>query len=208
MSMVLRWGVFRYLVTSLLLTVTLWNLSTGYAQAQAIAKATFAGGCFWCMEQPFDNLPGVQSTTSGYTGGTAVSPTYNQVSSGGTGHAEAVEVVYDPEKVGYEKLVEVFWHNVDPLDAGGQFCDRGNQYRSAIFYQDDAQRAIAEKSKQAIGLSLKQPIQTQVVKAEAFYPAEAYHQNFYKTNALKYKFYRFKCGRDQRIAEVWGNTGH
>jgi peptide-methionine (S)-S-oxide reductase len=203
MSIVLRW-----VFTSLLLTVTLWNATIGYAYADGIAKATFAGGCFWCMENPFDDLPGVQSTTSGYTGGTTVNPTYNQVSSGRTGHAEAVEVVFDPEKVSYEKLVEVFWHNVDPVDGGGQFCDRGNQYRSAIFYQDEAQRAIAEKSKQAIGQSLKQPIQTQVVKAGAFYPAEAYHQNFYKTNTLKYKFYRFRCGRDQRLAEVWGNSGH
>jgi peptide-methionine (S)-S-oxide reductase len=197
-------SIWRNLLIGVLLSFVIWINTTTAVLAQA--KATFAGGCFWCMEQPFDQLSGVESTTSGYTGGTTVSPSYLQVSAGNTGHAESVEVVYDPTKVSYEQLLEVFWQNIDPLDTGGQFCDRGNQYRSAIFYHDETQRAIAEKSKQAISERLKQPIQTQIVKANAFYPAEGYHQNFYQTQSLKYKFYRFRCGRDQRLANVWGTT--
>jgi peptide-methionine (S)-S-oxide reductase len=174
------------------------------ANAQGLSKATFAGGCFWCMEKPFDQLQGVVSTTSGYTGGQLPNPTYRQVSSGTTGHAESVQVVYDPTKVSYEKLLDVFWHNVDPVDAEGQFCDRGNQYRSSVFYQDETQHKLAEQSKVAIANQLNQPIATDIVSASEFYPAEDYHQNYYQTHAAKYRFYRFACGRDQRLAKVWG----
>jgi peptide-methionine (S)-S-oxide reductase len=191
-------------IASLLLCVSLLGVMPPMAYGQTLAKATFAGGCFWCMEKPFDTLPGVVSTTSGYTGGQTVNPSYRQVSSGKTGHAESVQVVYDPAQVGYEKLLDVFWHNVDPLDAGGQFCDRGTQYRSSIFVSDEPQRKLAEQSKQGLEKSGIQPIATQIVSAGEFYPAEDYHQNYYETNALKYRFYRFSCGRDQRLAEVWG----
>jgi peptide-methionine (S)-S-oxide reductase len=191
-------------IASLLLCVSLLGVMPPMAYGQTLAKATFAGGCFWCMEKPFDTLPGVVSTTSGYTGGQTVNPSYRQVSSGKTGHAESVQVVYDPTQVGYEKLLDVFWHNVDPLDAGGQFCDRGTQYRSSIFVSDEPQRKLAEQSKQGLEKSGIQPIATQIVSAGEFYPAEDYHQNYYETNALKYRFYRFSCGRDQRLAEVWG----
>ena len=168
--------------------------------------AIFAGGCFWCMEHPFDELPGVISTTSGYTGGDKVNPTYEQVSSGTTGHAEAMKVVYDPSKVGYDKLLDVFWHNIDPVSTNGQFCDHGNQYRSAIFYANDEQEQLAEASKkkwQASG-KFSQPITTQIVPASTFYPAEDYHQDYYMKNPLRYKFYRYNCGRDQRLEAVWG----
>ncbi len=174
--------------------------------AQTLSKATFAGGCFWCMEKPFDQLEGVVSTTSGYTGGQLPNPSYRQVSSGTTGHTESVQVVYDPTKVSYEKLLDVFWHNVDPVDAGGQFCDRGSQYRSSVFYQDEAQRKLADRSKTVIAGVLKQPVATDVVAASEFYPAEDYHQNYYQTHAAKYRFYRFACGRDQRLTNVWGTN--
>lgn len=181
------------------------------ADQPGLEKATFAGGCFWCMEPPFDKLDGVVSTTSGYTGGTKVNPTYHEVSAGGTGHAEAVEITYDPKKVSYEKLLEVFWHNVDPTDAGGQFCDRGNQYTSEIFYHNDEQKRLAEASKAALEKSkpFKQPIVTRIVAATTFYPAEDYHQNYYMKNPIRYKFYRFGCGRDKRLKELWGKeAGH
>jgi methionine-S-sulfoxide reductase len=170
------------------------------------ALATFAGGCFWCMEPPYDKLDGVLATTSGYTGGDKVDPSYQEVSAGGTGHAEAVQVTYDPTKVSYEQLLEVFWHNVDPLDAGGQFCDRGTQYRTAIFVHDDEQRRLAEQSKQKLESSgrFQQPIVTEIVAAGAFYPAEDYHQDYYEKNPIRYQFYRWNCGRDQRLAQLWG----
>jgi peptide-methionine (S)-S-oxide reductase len=170
------------------------------------ALATFAGGCFWCMEPPYDKLDGVLATTSGYAGGDKVDPTYEEVSAGDTGHAEVVQVTYDPAKVSYEQLLEVFWRNVDPLDAGGQFCDRGDQYRTAIFVHDEEQRQLAEASKQALVDSgrFEQPIVTEIVAAGPFYPAEDYHQDYYEKNPLRYKFYRWNCGRDQRLAEVWG----
>jgi peptide-methionine (S)-S-oxide reductase len=170
------------------------------------ALATFAGGCFWCMEPPYDKLDGVLATTSGYAGGDKVDPTYEEVSAGGTGHAEVVQISYDPSKVRYEQLLEVFWRNVDPLDAGGQFCDRGDQYRTAIFVHDEEQRRLAEASKQALVDSgrFEQPIVTEIVGAGPFYPAEDYHQDYYEKNPLRYKFYRWNCGRDQRLADVWG----
>jgi peptide-methionine (S)-S-oxide reductase len=170
------------------------------------ALATFAGGCFWCMEPPYDKLDGVLATTSGYAGGDKADPTYQEVSAGGTGHAEVVQITYDPAKVSYEALLEVFWRNIDPLDAGGQFCDRGDQYRTAIFVHDEEQRQLAEASKQALVDSgrFEQPIVTEIAAAGPFYPAEDYHQDYYEKNPLRYKFYRWNCGRDQRLAEVWG----
>lgn len=173
-------------------------------------EALFAGGCFWCMEGPFDKLEGVISTTSGYTGGSVLNPTYEQVSSGSTGHAEAIRVLFDPQKITYEQLLEVFWHNIDPTSAGGQFCDRGNQYRSGIFYLDEGQKAKAEASIAALNSSKKfpEPIVTELTKASAFYPAEEYHQDFYKKDPLRYNGYRTGCGRDRRLAELWGSSGH
>jgi len=176
--------------------------------ANGPATAIFAGGCFWCMEPPFDKLEGVVSTISGYTGGSKADPTYREVSSGGTGHAEVVQVAYDPAKVSYEELLEVFWRNVDPLDPGGQFCDRGSQYRTGIFAETEEQRRLAEASKQALEDSgrFEQPIVTEIVDASTFYPAEDYHQDYYEKNPVRYKFYRWNCGRDQRLAEVWGEA--
>jgi peptide-methionine (S)-S-oxide reductase len=193
-------------IAGLLMAVALLVSWHPQANAQSLAKATFAGGCFWCMEKPFDGLPGVVSTTSGYTGGQTERPSYRQVSSGTKGHAESVQVIYDPTQVSYEKLLDVFWHNVDPLDGGGQFCDRGSQYRSSVFVYDEAQRKAAEQSKQTLEQSGIQPIATEIISASEFYPAEDYHQNYYETNALKYRFYRFACGRDQRLTQVWGET--
>ena len=169
------------------------------------AVATFAGGCFWCMEPPYDELKGVLSTISGYTGGTKVDPTYQEVSAGGTGHTEAVQVTYDPSQVSYQELIEVFWRNVDPLDAGGQFCDRGDSYRTGIFVHDEEQRRLAEESKQRLAASARfaQPIVTEIVDAGDFYPAEDYHQDYYEKNPVRYKFYRWNCGRDQRLTELW-----
>jgi peptide-methionine (S)-S-oxide reductase len=170
------------------------------------ALATFAGGCFWCMEPPYDELDGVSATISGYIGGSTADPTYAEVSAGDTGHAEAVQVTYDPAKVSYEELLEVFWRNVDPLDAGGQFCDRGDQYRTGIFAHDAEQRRLAEASKQALEESgrFEQPIVTEIETAGPFYPAEDYHQDYYEKNPLRYNFYRWNCGRDARLEQLWG----
>ena len=174
-------------------------------------KATFAGGCFWCMEAPFDKLPGVVSVTSGYTGGNVKNPTYKQVSAGGTGHAEAVQIVYDPARIGYTKLLDVFWHNTDPTVADRQFCDVGSQYRPGIFYHSEEQRLLALKSKGSLEKSkpFKELIVTEVTKAGEFYPAEEYHQQYYKKNPIRYRYYRNGCGRDQRLKELWGDAaGH
>ncbi|MGZ8466287.1 MAG: peptide-methionine (S)-S-oxide reductase MsrA [Candidatus Binatia bacterium] len=168
------------------------------------AKATFAGGCFWCMEPPFDELEGVISTTSGYISGKTKNPTYEQVSTGTTGHTEALQVVYDPKKITYDKLLEVFWRNIDPLAANGQFCDLGSQYRSGIFYHDGNQKSAAEKSKKSIQTRFKQPVATEITAATVFYPAEDYHQDYYKKNPVCYKLYSHGCGRAQRLEEVWG----
>jgi peptide-methionine (S)-S-oxide reductase len=168
------------------------------------AKATFAGGCFWCMEPPYDELEGVISTISGYTGGTKKNPTYEEVSAGTTGHAEAVQITYDPTKISYEKLLDVFWRNIDPLTANAQFCDSGSQYRSAIFYHDETQKNLAEASKKRLQSRFKQPIVTEIVRATEFYPAEDYHQDYYKKNPIRYKIYRYGCGRDQRLQTLWG----
>lgn len=171
-------------------------------------KATFAGGCFWCVEADFDKVEGVISTTSGYIGGKTANPSYRQVSSGGTGHAEAVEIVFDPAKVSYEKLLQVFWRNIDPVAKDRQFCDSGDMYRSAIFFHGSEQRALAEKSKKDIEASGKftQPIATELVAASTFYPAENYHQDYHKKNPSKYAFYRWNCGRDRRLEQIWGKT--
>ena len=174
--------------------------------AHQLAKATFAGGCFWCMEEAFEGREGVVSVTSGYTGGHKVSPNYEEVSAGGTGHAEAVEILYEPAKVGYRKLLEIFWRNIDPTTQDRQFCDQGNQYRAAIFYHDEQQRKLAEESRKAIEASkpFKGAIVTQLVPASTFYAAEDYHQDFYKKNPIRYKFYKYNCGRAQRLEELWG----
>ena len=170
------------------------------------ATATFAGGCFWCMEPPYDKLPGVISTTSGYTGGQKANPTYEEVSSGSTGHAEAVQVKYDPTKISYDKLLDVFWHNIDPTVSNQQFCDHGTQYRTAIFVADDAQRRAAEASKANIDKTkpFKEPILTPIVAASQFWPAEDYHQDYYLKNPVRYKYYRAGCGRDARLKQLWG----
>jgi len=175
------------------------------ARAQdAMVRATFAGGCFWCVEADFDKVDGVVSTISGYTGGTVANPTYEAVGRGGTGHTEAVEIVYDPATVTYEKLLDVFWHNHDPLAKNRQFCDRGDQYRPAIFYHNEEQRRLAEQTKAMHQARFKQPIQTEIVKAGPFYKAEEYHQDYYVKNPIRYQFYRFNCGRDARLEELWG----
>jgi peptide-methionine (S)-S-oxide reductase len=170
------------------------------------AVATFAGGCFWCMEPPFDKLDGVISTIAGYTGGTTQRPTYEQVSGGRTGHTEAVQVTYDPSKVSYEKLLDVFWHNIDPTVKDRQFCDIGSQYRTAIFVHDAEQRRLAEASKAALERTkpFKGAIVTPVVDAGVFYPAEEYHQDYYQKNPIRYRYYRSGCGRDDRLKELWG----
>jgi len=185
--------------------------NTTETAAGKIEKATFAGGCFWCMEAPFDQLPGVVSVTSGYTGGNLKNPTYKQVSAGGTGHAEAVQIVYDPTRIGYAKLLDVFWRNTDPTVADRQFCDVGSQYRPGIFYHSEEQRLLALKSKEALEKNkpFKEPIVTEVTKAGEFYPAEEYHQHYYKKNPIRYRYYRAGCGRDRRLKELWGDAaGH
>ncbi len=173
------------------------------AAAEKTEVAIFAGGCFWCMEAPFDKLEGVISTTSGFAGGATPNPVYPAT---GTGHAEAVRIVYDPARVSYDKLLNVFWRNIDPLDAGGQFCDRGPQYRTAIFYQSAEQKRLAEASKAKLDATAKlgSPIVTEVAPALAFYPVQDYHQDYYKKNPIQYKIYRYNCGRDQRLEKVWG----
>ena len=197
--------------TRLLAWTTLAALGTWLAAAATpattrTARAVFAGGCFWCMEGPFEAVPGVLTVSSGYAGGSVPHPTYEQVSSGTTGHAESVQVVYDPSKVTYEQLLEVYWHNVDPTQPDGQFCDHGRQYRTAIFTADEAQRRAAEESKRRLEASGKLPgrVVTEIVPAGPFYPAEEYHQDFYKKNPVRYQGYRRGCGRDARLRELWG----
>lgn len=192
----------RRLLMSLIVVVAAAGASVARAEQ---AVAIFAGGCFWCVESDFDKVPGVLSTTSGYTGGNTKNPTYNQVSAGGTGHTEAVRIAYDPAKVSYRQLLDFFWRHHDPLVKNAQFCDHGSQYRAAIFVQNDAERQHAEASKKEVQGILKKPVVTEISAASAFYPAEDYHQDFYKKNAVKYKFYRWNCGRDQRIEQIWGS---
>jgi peptide-methionine (S)-S-oxide reductase len=173
-----------------------------------LETATFAGGCFWCMQPPFDKMDGVVSTTVGYMGGRTKNPTYAEVSAGGTGHAESIRIVYDPARVSYSRLLEVFWHNIDPTTPHRQFCDVGDQYRAAIFYASEAERILAEKSKQAVEKAgrIREPIVTGIEPAGPFYPAEEYHQNYYRKNPVRYKFYRLNCGRDRRLRDLWGDS--
>jgi peptide-methionine (S)-S-oxide reductase len=202
-------GTRRTLLAGLALAAGLGLSSPGLAQQPsdpATATAIFAGGCFWCMEPPFDALPGVISTTSGYTSGHTVDPTYKEVSAGRTGHTEAVKIVYDPAKVSYGKLLQVFWRNHDPLTANAQFCDRGSQYRAGIYYGSDQEKAQAEASKAELEKSgrFKSRITTEIVAQTTFYPAEDYHQDYYLNNPIRYKIYRGGCGRDSRLRELWG----
>lgn len=178
------------------------------AVPEGMAVATFAGGCFWCVEADFDHVAGVKETVSGYTGGSVDKPDYKQVSAGGTGHREAVRIVYDPEVVTYDKLLDVFWRSVDPTDSGGQFCDRGESYETAIYVMNADERKTAEASKAEAQAALGKPVVTPVNDAGAFWPAEDYHQNYYVENPVRYKYYRWNCGRDQRIGEVWGDQAH
>lgn len=205
-----RLRFYQTLVTAAILFATL-AITTRAGErpkdvTDGLEKATFAGGCFWCMQHPFDELEGVVSTAPGYTGGRKNNPTYKEVSAGGTGHAEAVEILYDPKKISYEKLLDVFWRNIDPTAADHQFCDYGDPYRSEIFHHNDDQRRLAEQSKAAIERSkpFKEPIVTKITPATTFYRAEEYHQDYYKKNPIRYKFYRHNCGRDQRLKELWG----
>lgn len=178
----------------------------GSPELSPTAEATFAGGCFWCVEEAFDKVPGVISTTSGYTGGRTAHPSYREVSAGKTGHAEAVRITYDPAVTDYARLLATFWKNIDPTDAGGQFCDRGDSYRSAIFYHDEEQRRLAEASKRSLERSARfdEPIATEIVPAEEFYPAEEYHQDYYEKNPVRYKLYKWNCRRAQRLEQIWG----
>jgi peptide-methionine (S)-S-oxide reductase len=178
--------------------------------AGATAKATFAGGCFWCVESDFDKVPGVLSTTSGYTGGKLANPSYEQVSSHTTGHAEAVEIVYDPRKVSYEQLLDTYWHSIDPTTKDAQFCDHGSPYRTAIFVHDAAQLKAAKDSLAALEKAkpFKEPIVTEIVMAGPFYRAEDYHQDYYKKNPVRYQYYRASCGRDARLKALWGTAAH
>ena len=193
-------------------TILLAPLIFGTSDAKETANvpetksAIFAGGCFWCMEHPYDEVEGVISTTSGYTGGYKDNPTYRQVSNGGTGHTEAVKIVYDPKKVSYEQLLKIFWRNIDPLVTNRQFCDHGTQYRSGIFYIDEEQKRLAQKSKTALNKSkaLDGKVLTEITAATRFYPAEDYHQDYYIKNPIRYKVYRYNCGRDKRLKELWG----
>jgi len=204
---------FRWTLLALVLIFIGSWLFAGKMQAASetnnqTAIAIFAGGCFWCMEPPFDKLEGVIATTSGYTGGHTENPTYKQVSSDITGHYEALQVTYDPSIVDYATLLNVFWHNVDPLDAKGQFCDKGKSYRTAIFYNNDEQKKLASVSRKDLVDSgyFKEEVVTNVVAAKKFYPAEDYHQDYYQKNPVRYKYYRFACGRDNRLEELWKNS--
>ncbi len=194
----------NFLLALSLLATTLNTLAVG----NQTEIATFAGGCFWCMEPPFDKLDGVISTTSGYTGGHQVNPTYKQVSAGSTGHTEAIQVEYDPAKVSYQELLTVFWRNIDPTTPNRQFCDHGSQYRSGIIYHNNKQKNAAEKSFEELkrNKSFDEPVVTELSSASVFYPAEDYHQDYYQKNPLRYKYYRFACGRDQRLEELWGES--
>lgn len=174
-----------------------------------LASAVFAGGCFWCVESAFEPLPGVMAVISGFSGGPEKNPTYDEVSSSRTGHIEAIRVIYDPAKIGYDRLLEVFWHNIDPTQADGQFCDRGPQYRSAIFFATPAEKTAAERTRAALGGKLPGPVVTELLPFEAFWPAENYHQDFYKKNPEHYHAYREGCGRDRRLRTLWGDAaGH
>lgn len=196
-----------FLVTTLLLLGVKITYAATDTMPANTKTAIFAGGCFWCMQADFDKIPGVIKTEAGYTGGDVKNPTYEQVSAGNTGDYESIKVYYDPSKVTYQQLLNDFWHNVDPTDASGQFCDKGPQYRAVIFYQNSDQQKLADASKQQLLDSGKfKQIVTQILPASTFYPAEEYHQEYYKKNSVKYKFYRYNCGRDKRLEQVWGDN--
>jgi peptide-methionine (S)-S-oxide reductase len=203
------------IILALAVLIVLWLPKRGDTQVAprvvegaALETAIFAGGCFWCMEPPFDALKGVESTISGYIGGKEPNPTYEEVSSGRTGHVEAIQITFNPSVVSYAQLLEVFWKNIDPLDPDGQFCDKGPQYLTAIFYRGDEQKRLAEKSLEEWKASkrFKEPIATRIEEAATFYKAEDYHQDYYKLNPARYKFYRFACGRDARLEQIWGKS--
>ncbi len=199
--------VFSWLIAPLMAI----SPATGAGAAAKTELATFAGGCFWCMEAPFDKLEGVISVTVGYSGGQLKNPTYEQVSAGGTGHAESIQIAFDPSHISYSKLLEVYWHNIDPTVRDRQFCDVGHQYRSAIFFHNEEQHRLAMQSKDELEKSkpFSGPIVTEIVPAGEFYKAEEYHQHYYKKNPLRYTFYRTSCGRDRRLKELWGSAaGH
>lgn len=185
-----------------LLLVTVFSLS--FFSVSKADTAIFAGGCFWCMQPPFDALKGkgVNSVVVGYSGGTKENPTYEQTSAGGTGHRESIEVNYDPKKISYSQLIKIFWENIDPFDQYGQFCDKGEQYTSAVFYNNEQEKMEFEKTKP------KGKVATLLLPAKKFYPAEEYHQSYYTKNPIRYKFYRYNCGRDKRLKEVWGHSPH
>ena len=189
--------------SALTLAVGMLTLMSASPRDNATATAVFAGGCFWCMEPPYDKTEGVLATISGYAGGRTENPSYREVSSGTTGHLEVLQVEYDPSKVSYEELLEIFWRNIDPHDPRGQFCDKGEQYTSAIFVQNEDERKAAEASKSDAEAKLSQPVVTRILPAAKFYPAEEYHQDYYKKNPVRYKFYRWNCGRDQRLKQIW-----
>ena len=198
------------LTTLVTLFLALTAVSIARAATNEHEVAIFAGGCFWCVVSDFDHVPGVIATTSGYTGGTLENPTYKQVGAGGTGYREAVRIVFDPEQVSYAMLLDVFWHSVDPTDGGGQFCDRGESYETAIYASSPEHKRLAEESKRALDESavLDHPIVTPITLAGPFYPAEDYHQDYYEKNPIRYNFYRYRCGRDGRTADLWGDQAH
>jgi peptide-methionine (S)-S-oxide reductase len=193
------------IITSTTLSAALLCLSPVAAQPNNSATATFAGGCFWCMEPPFDELDGVLSTVSGYAGGHVQNPSYDEVSAGDTGHAEVVRVSYNPDRISYAQLLDVYWRNVDPLDAGGQFCDRGDQYRSEIFAENDSQMRLAKESRRELANSERPAgeIATEISRLDSFFPAEEYHQDYYQKNPIRYRVYKFSCGREARLEEIW-----
>lgn len=200
----------KFLVSFLLFSLTAVGAVSAQSSPDKVEVAIFAGGCFWCVESDFDKIPGVISTVSGYTGGTSKNPTYTDVTAGGTGHREAVRIEFDPSKTTYEELLHYFWRTVDPTDGGGQFCDRGRSYETAIFVTNDTQRAAAEKSKMELRNSgvLTAEIVTPIETASTFYPAEDYHQDYYQKNPVRYKLYRYGCGRDKQIEKIWGKEAH
>lgn len=197
----------RFLILLILTLALLGGLAVNAAAQANEAEAYFAGGCFWCMEPPYDDVDGVKETISGYTGGSVDDPSYRQVVRGGTGHHEAIKIVYDPSVVSYEDLLYIFWRNVDPLDGGGQFCDRGDHYTTAVFYANEEQRRLAEETRQEIAGRFDEPIVTDIEALDEFYVAEEYHQNYYQKNPARYSFYRASCGRDARLQELWGSEG-
>ena len=197
---------FSIILSTILLYPIFFNVNAEDGQDNKVKLATFAGGCFWCMEPPFDKLDGVVSTTSGYSGGRTQDPSYSEVSSGLTGHIEVIQIAYNPDKVSFEELLAVYWVNIDPTNQNGQFCDRGNQYRSALFYHDEDQKRLIEESRRDLDETkpFKQAIVTEIIPFEQFYSAEDYHQDYYQKNPLRYKYYYYACGREKRLKELWG----